>query len=1084
MGVMAVLRKKRLLIVSVLMAALAAGFWSGSRYPALNEKAEMGTETPLSGLGFSSLLEVDPDQDFATRVLVTTANWVYTNRQGMTFGVLFGAVLMTLIGLLDRRSFRSRFANSVLGMLIGTPLGVCVNCAAPIAKGMYSGGARSETMLATMVSSPTLNVVVLTMLFALFPPHIAILKVGLTLGVILIFIPLLTRFLHAHDTPGINDSSSAVPGAHDVTCDSAPAGSIESWHQAARWTVSNLARSLWSVIRTTVPLMLLAGLLGSALITVLPLDSLSNVVPAAGRQRILAAMTGVALLGVFLPVPMSFDVILTAVLWKAGLPIRYAMILLFTLGVFSIFPFFIVWKSIGRRVATSLFLGLAGLGVFAGLMGHQLFAWDFERQQRSVLEVLGGPVTSLRGPTILRFGNQTSDRGGDERVVSAVQRAALTPATWLQDRGGVSVASIPFSAAIGGGAVNGAPGRLFTRLEGRQSGIDEPYSFSVLGFEGPLVQFRGIASGDVHNDGWTDVLLTSEFGLSLYANRQGRGFDRQDIDIQKLRTMRTVNAALVDLDNDGWLDIALSTYQQGTHLIYNEHGRFTERNMRRLPDQPGALMTGAVAFGDVDKDGNLDIVQGSWAQPLNGVREGSVSNKVMYLNRNGGFRQQSLPEVPDPFLSRQTLSILLSDINSDGNLDLIVGNEDFAPDDYYFGNGDGTFRTVLKQQGIIPRSTSSTMSVTSADLDNDLRPEIYLGQISRIHRDDNLSARTGPELCDELSQPDYRANCQKIMRVHRDLPKATSRNETALDALRCRSIEERDFREDCIAYSLLLWARKSEPEQSCDLFPAPWETFGFLCHRSHDGSNSVTNTSRRKAIRVSANAIPAYAGDNVLLMPTDKDHFSDRATEMGLPIAGFTWNAKFADLDNDEFVDLYAVNGWLPDRDQQRKFFFHNENGSRFVDETSQAGLISHLATSSYTYADVENDGDLDIVSAPIAGPILVYINHSERNRIAFELRDHIGNRTGVGSKIVIHYGPGGARHQMREIQASGGFISFDAPIAYFGVGNVQTIERVEVRWSTGERSELHGDFPAGARYILTRSLDGKTQMHERKFQR
>ena len=58
----------------------------------------------------------------------------------------------------------------------------------------------------------------------------------------------------------------------------------------------------------------------------------------------------------------------------------------------------------------------------------------------------------------------------------------------------------------------------------------------------------------------------------------------------------------------------------------------------------------------------------------------------------------------------------------------------------------------------------------------------------------------------------------------------------------------------------------------------------------------------------------------------------------------------------------------------------------------------------------------------------------------------------------------------MREIQASGGFISFDAPIAYFGLGEFQQVERVEVHWSTGERTEIRGDFPAGARYVITRA--------------
>jgi hypothetical protein len=88
---------------------------------------------------------------------------------------------------------------------------------------------------------------------------------------------------------------------------------------------------------------------------------------------------------------------------------------------------------------------------------------------------------------------------------------------------------------------------------------------------------------------------------------------------------------------------------------------------------------------------------------------------------------------------------------------------------------------------------------------------------------------------------------------------------------------------------------------------------------------------------------------------------------------------------------------------------------------------------------------------------------------IAMELQDFAGNRSGVGSIITIHYGPSGERHQMREIQASGGFVSFDAPVAHFGLGDFEAVDRVEVRWSTGEISVLNGPFEAGARYTVTR---------------
>src|SRR5262249_16292597 len=147
---------------------------------------------------------------------------------------------------------------------------------------------------------------------------------------------------------------------------------------------------------------------------------------------------------------------------------------------------------------------------------------------------------------------------------------------------GISVQRLALQAPPSGTALSSGAGPLFSRHEGREFGLDEPYSFSALKFEGPFTQFRGIASGDVHNDGWVDLLLTSDTGLWLYANRQGKGFVLQQIDIPALKDFYVVNAALVDLDNDGWLDIFFSTYRHGDYVIYNRNGRFVAEDLHVL----------------------------------------------------------------------------------------------------------------------------------------------------------------------------------------------------------------------------------------------------------------------------------------------------------------------------------------------------------------------------------------------------------------------------------------------------------------------------------------------------------------------
>jgi len=127
------------------LIGLALIFWFGSRYPALNEKALMGGDAPLSGLAFDILFDIFPDSPMWWQFIANSLNWVYTNIKGMTFGVLFGAAVVTLLSLIRKRSFEGSFANAALGTAIGAPLGVCVNCAAPIAFGLHMGRMRLET---------------------------------------------------------------------------------------------------------------------------------------------------------------------------------------------------------------------------------------------------------------------------------------------------------------------------------------------------------------------------------------------------------------------------------------------------------------------------------------------------------------------------------------------------------------------------------------------------------------------------------------------------------------------------------------------------------------------------------------------------------------------------------------------------------------------------------------------------------------------------------------------------------------------------------------------------------------------------
>ncbi|MEM9485179.1 MAG: FG-GAP-like repeat-containing protein [Cyanobacteria bacterium P01_F01_bin.116] len=1068
------IRNKRLILVSFLIGLTAILFWSGSRYPALNEKAMMGGETDLAAIGFDTLVTVQPDHSLLLQILYNTINWVYTNKQGMTFGLLFGALLLTWLPLLGQREYKSRWANTLMGMVIGTPLGVCVNCAAPIAQGLYSAGAKIETTLATMVSSPTLNVVVVTMLFSLLPPYLAAIKLGLTIGFILIGIPLLTLVLPRPllVTPNALETiqkrsnqpySDLLGNDNQCTLDT----KTEDWLESGRWVVVNLAKNLWHIVRITVPLMLLSGFLGSAFITLVPWDMVvdiaMNPIFHQGRGMAMVLMAGLGLMGIFLPVPMAFDVIITSILLQAGLPIKYTAVLLFTLGIFSVYSFLLVWRGMSRLIAVSLVIVFVGLGVFAGGFSQKVYNWDQARQRNLIFS----SISQIEAP--LTIEPRRSQGNPDDVLVPSLQSKALQPkAVTVEASGELTIKAFPFQPQTA------KSDTLFSRFNGDDVGFNETDNFSNLKLLSPWSHFRGIAAGDVHNDGWSDIVLTADAGLALYANQQGEGYVQQQIDIPELNTYQVMNAALVDLNDDGWLDLYFSTYREGNYIIYNQAGRFTQENLESVPNQPDAILTAATAFGDPDQDGDLDMVLGNWSYGTftkEQLEESVPSSRNVWLENQGDeFEIQPLTGTDG-----ETLTTLLTDFNQDDQLDLLVGNDFTPPDFYYLGDGQGNFRELTPADNLIPSSTQWTMSLTTADLNNDLTPEIYAAHISQAE-DEVFSPE---QICSEYPDQAARDRC-KIRMEQQDIH---YKARTTGTAFQCQRLQTSEARQGCIAASLLQRTRarafRQEASKLCGYIPDSWEQLAFLCTQSLAARIEQEKVAEKKALAaqntadgVESRFIPQNLETNVLLEMDQSGQFTDRASDFGLEVGSWSWNAKFADLDNDQWQDLYMVNGPMAfRRRRESNYFYHNQAGETFIDQTEEAGLTSLLDTLSYVYTDMDNDGDLDIIAVPSFGSIWVYQNNStDHGSLEVELRDPVGNHFGIGSKVIIHYGDNESQHQMREIQAGGGYLSFDAPIAHFGLGDHKQVDRIEVVWSTGERSEIKGEFISGVRYVISRN--------------
>lgn len=333
-------------IALVLAISIAGYFWVDSRYPALLKKYHSGTHVKVLGaITFDAVYAVDRSMPLAQRVWRTTVNWLHANEIGMTFGFFFGPAALALLATFAKRRTGNAYFNALLGALGGMPLAVCANCVVPIGRGLYASGMATESVLAAMFSSPALNVIVLAMAFSLFPIQVAALKIATTLILIFVVAPL------------VGKRQAAATGTVACPITVAP---CSTWGEAFLTTAKSYAKGFWYVFRVGAPLMLVAAVLGAIAAETVPQQGLTAPVTLPGIAL-------VAIVGAFLPVPMAFDVVIAYIAMSRGVPLPYVVTILCTLGIYSVYSFSVIGKTISWRAATASLAAVALLGALAGL---------------------------------------------------------------------------------------------------------------------------------------------------------------------------------------------------------------------------------------------------------------------------------------------------------------------------------------------------------------------------------------------------------------------------------------------------------------------------------------------------------------------------------------------------------------------------------------------------------------------------------------------------------------------------------------------------------------------------------------------
>jgi len=341
-------------IIMVGAAVVLLGvFWFASRYPQLFSKAGHVGEALPSMAYSSQLMTVAADASVWLRIGAATVNWLDSMKIGMTFGVLFGALLHTVLRYYPLKIGKNLYLNSLKGALVGVPSGICANCAVPVACGVTRGNGRVEVALGFLFSSPNFNPVVVMMTLMALPLAMTLTKYIVLLLVIVVVVPSLIRWLE-RDKPlpvfAVNDegASCAIKLPPHEDCQ-------ERFTTVFGDLSSDFGKHVWMLLKPTITLMLLASVASATLLVLIPWESLlSEVTPLK------AAL--VSLVSVFMPVPIALDVMFAAQLQQQGVPAGYVMLFAMTLGTYSIIPSIYLWREVSRPLSVSLFMFFLVLG--------------------------------------------------------------------------------------------------------------------------------------------------------------------------------------------------------------------------------------------------------------------------------------------------------------------------------------------------------------------------------------------------------------------------------------------------------------------------------------------------------------------------------------------------------------------------------------------------------------------------------------------------------------------------------------------------------------------------------------------------
>ncbi|MEM6800455.1 MAG: CRTAC1 family protein, partial [Bacteroidota bacterium] len=512
----------------------------------------------------------------------------------------------------------------------------------------------------------------------------------------------------------------------------------------------------------------------------------------------------------------------------------------------------------------------------------------------------------------------------------------------------------------------------------------------------------GVSVGDINNDGLADLYFTgNQVPNKLYLNKGNLEFE----DISKAAGVEGdqrwySGSTMIDINQDGYLDIYVSVSGKSgntaNQLFINQgDNTFTEEaEAYKIADKSISIQS---TFFDYDRDGLLDLFVANYP--------------IVRVSAGNQYYKDKIEE---------------NRLEDSGHL--------------YRNKGDGTFEEVTETAGL--RAFGLSLGVVAADFNNDGYTDLYVSNDFNVP--DYFYQNNGDGTFSEISKSATRHTAMFGMGIDA----ADFNNDGLLDLVQLDMTAE-DYKR----------AKTNMASMQPETF---YEAVDMGFH--HQYMQNVLQLN---------NGI------------TDEGYpvFSDISRLAGIATTDWSWGVLFADLDNDGWKDLFISNGVKRDvnnndvslKYESASFFggetekdfrlmpsspianytFKNLGEYHFSNVSKDWGLDEKGFSNGFIAADLDNDGDLDLVINNLDANASLYVNESTQKNASYlkiKLKGPKNNPLGLGTKISLK---ANGIKQTQELTLSRGYQSSQEPLLHFGLGAAKEIEELNVIWPDGKSQRL-----------------------------